>query len=149
MHIIAVMSAVAALASAQPAAQITDIRMHLFYRLSGRLSDDISPPHQFTGWNTVIGEGDAEAPAEDLLVVVEMRGGSGEEYVETPLRVVARGRDNRVIADRRFDSLLSSERGTSYSPVWLQDVPCEGEIRVTATFGGQSVSESLSLECGE
>ena len=140
----------AAAAAAQPArnVEIAEIRMHLFYRQSGRLSDDISPPRQFTGWNTVIGEGDAEEPAEDLLVVVEMRGGAGEEYIETPLRIVVRGRENRVIAERNFDTLLSSQRGVSHSPVWLQDVPCEGEIRVTASFGDQTSSESVSLDCG-
>lgn len=139
----------AAAAAAQPAVTIGDFRMHLFYRHSGLLSEDISPPREFTGWNTVIGEGDAEEPAEDLLVVVPTRvAGGGETFVETPLRIVARGRDNRVIANRNV-ALLSSASGDSYSPVWLQDIGCEGEISVTATFGDQTRSESLSLECGE
>ncbi|HEX9963625.1 MAG TPA: hypothetical protein VGB04_01425 [Allosphingosinicella sp.] len=47
---------------------------HLFYENTGRLSKDISPPVEFTGWNTVIGEGSAEDAADDLLVTVEVRG---------------------------------------------------------------------------
>lgn len=136
-------------ASAQaPAAEIADIRMHLFYRASGRLSDDISPPRAFVGWNTLIGEGDAEEPADDLLVVVQVRS-EGEQYIETPLHILARGRAGRVIAERRFDALLTSPDGAAFSPLWLADVPCEGEISVVATFGSQRVSEALTLECGE
>ena len=144
---IALMLAAAAAAQA-PSAEIAEMRMHLFYRAGGRLSDDISPPRQFTGWNTLIGEGDAEEPAEDLLVVVQVRS-QGEQFLETPLHLVAHGRGGRVIAERRFETLLTSGDGATFSPLWLQDVPCEGEIRVTATFGTQRVTETLSLECGE
>lgn len=145
---IAVLSALAAF-GAQPAdARIADIRMHLFYRHTGALSEDISPPNEFVGWNTVIGEGSSGGPADDLVVVVAVRTG-GEEYIERRLRVTARGRDNRLIAERSFDSLLTSGTGESYSPLWLENVGCEGEIRVTATFGDQTRTESLSLDCGE
>jgi hypothetical protein len=141
--------AAAAASAAQPAnGQIADIRMHLFYRHTGALSDDISPPREFAGWNTVIGEGDSGGPADDLVVVVAVRA-AGEEYIERPLRLTARGRNNRVIAQRSFDSLLTSSDGQSYSPLWLQNVGCEGDIRVTATFGDHTRTESVSLDCGE
>ena len=141
------MAAMLIAASAQAAPAIADIRMHLFYRASGRLSDDISPPRPFVGWNTLIGEGDAEEPADDLLVVVQVRS-EGEQYIETPLHIVARGRGGRVIAERRIEGLLTTD-GANFSPMWLQDASCEGEVRVIATLGTQRVSETLSLACGE
>ena len=139
-----------ALAAAQPAAgTLGDIRMHLFYQETGRLSPDISPPATFTGWNTGIGEGDAEEAADDLVVVVEVRA-DGHQFIETPLRVVARGGEgNRVLAERRWDSVLTSEAGRAYLPLYLRDVGCAGEIRVTATFGSANRSETLTLDCGE
>ena len=139
-----------ALAGNQPAAAtLGEIRMHLFYQETGRLSPDISPPASFAGWNVGIGEGDAEEAANDLLVVVEMRA-DGEQFVEMPLRVVARGGEgNRILGERRWDSVLTSAGGRSYLPLYLRDVGCAGEIRVTATFGSANRSETLSLECGE
>ena len=140
------------LAAAQPAAappsELGEIRMHLFYEATGRLSRDISPPNEFSGWNTIIGAGDAEEYADDLLVVVEIRTG-GHHFLETPLRIVARGRNNRIIAQRRFDSTLTSEAGRAYRPLWLNGVGCAGRIVVTASYGSQSRSEALSLGCGE
>ena len=139
-----------ALAGSQPAAAtLGDIRMHLFYQETGRLSPDISPPASFTGWNTGIGEGDAEEAANDLVVVIEVRS-NGEEFIETPLRVVARGGEgNRVLGERRWETMLTSNAGRAYLPLYLRDVGCAGEIRVTVTFGSANRSETLSLECGE
>lgn len=139
-----------ALAAAQPAAgTLGDIRMHLFYQETGRLSPDISPPASFSGWNTIIGEGDAEEAADDLVVVVEIRA-DGHHFIDTPLRVVARGGEgNRVLAERRFDDVLTSDAGRAYLPLYLRDVGCAGEIRVTATFGSENRSETLTLDCGE
>ena len=124
-----------------------DIRMHLFYQGSGRLSADVSPPADFAGWNTVIGEGSAEEPATDLLVVAELRA-SGEQNVTTPLRVTVQS-GRRVLATRTFNGTLTSEAGRAYLPVWLRDVTCAGEIRVEVTFGRQRRSERLTLSCGE
>lgn len=139
-----------ALGAAQPAAgTLGDIRMHLFYQETGRLSPDISPPASFVGWNVAIGEGDAEEAANDLLVVVEVRA-NGQQFVETPVRVVARGSEgNRALGERRWDSVLTSDAGRAYLPFYLRDVGCAGEITVTVTFGSTSRSERLALECGE
>lgn len=131
-----------------PPSELGEIRMHLFYEATGRLSRDISPPNEFSGWNTIIGEGSAEEYADDLLVVVEIRA-SGHHFLETPLRIVARGRNNRIIAQRRFASTLTSGAGRAYRPLWLNGVGCEGRIVVTASYGSRSRSETLSLDCGE
>lgn len=139
------------LAVAQPSAAGTlgDIRMHLFYQETGRLSPDISPPATFTGWNTIIGEGDAEEVANDLLVVVEIRA-DGEQSIGTPLRVVARGGEgNRILAEGRWDGVLTSSAGRAYLPLLIRNAGCAGNIRVTATFGRATQSETLTLDCGE
>jgi hypothetical protein len=137
----------AAAAPALPAPKVGAFRMQLFYENSGRLSNDISPPVEFTGWNTVIGEGSAEEAANDLLVSVEVRGPPGE-LIEQPLTLVARAR-GKVLAQRRFDSLLTNVQGRTWKALWLNDVGCAGRIEVTATIGRSTRKSELSLDCGE
>jgi hypothetical protein len=138
--------AAAALAAQTPApapaaATLGNIRMHLFYRGSGELSENIAPPAQFAGWNTLF-------EADDMVVVAELRT-AGEQNIALPLRIVARGRGNRVLAQRTFRSILTSSEGHAFLPLYLNDVACAGSIQVTVTFGRQSRSETLTLECGE
>jgi hypothetical protein len=139
--------AAAAAQAAAPAASLGDIRMHLFYQETGRLSPDISPPNEFVGHNTIIGEGSAEESAHDLVVVVEVRT-QGQQNVERPLIVTARA-GRRVLAQRRFNGLLTSEQGRVYLPLWIKDAGCAGQIRVEVSFGRERKSESLDLPCGE
>lgn len=134
-------------APAPPAPRVGAFKMQLYYENSGRLSKDISPPVEFTGWNTVIGEGSAEEAASDLLVTVEVKGPPGE-LIEQPLTLVARAK-GKVLAQRRFDSLLTNVEGRTWKALWLNDVGCAGRIEVTATIGRSSRKSALSLDCGE
>lgn len=121
--------------------------MQLYYENSGRLSKDISPPVEFSGWNTIIGEGSAEEAAGDLLVTVEVRGPPGE-FIEQPLTLVARAK-GKVLAQRKFDTLLTTAEGRTWKALWLNDVGCAGRIEVTATIGKSSRKSAISLDCGE
>ena len=147
-----VVLALVAMLAMQPAAageaQLGDIRMQLVYTESGRLSRDISPPNAFTGWNTVIGEGDAGQPANDMEVSVELRT-NGRQNVRTPVTLAARRAGGRTIATRTFSDTLTSGEGRAVLSLRLADVGCAGLIRVTATFGRQRRSEEIELNCGE
>lgn len=131
-----------------PPARLGDIRAHLFYESTARLSADISPPRGFSAWNTIIGGGEAEEPASDLLIVVELRA-EGEHFENSPLRIVARNRSGRVLGERRFDSLYTSAAGRAYRALWLRDATCAGEIDIVATLGRQTRTERLTFHCGE
>lgn len=126
---------------ARAPSELGDIRMHLFYHATGQLSPDVSPPDGESGWNTTI-------RADDLVVVAEVRT-TGEQFIERPLRIVARGRHNRILGQRLFRAILTSDAGRAYLPLWLNDVTCEGDIHVTVTYGRQSRSETMALHCGE
>jgi hypothetical protein len=145
--IAAFLAAMLAAPAAPPAPSVGAFRMQLFYEDSGRLSKDISPPVPFTGWNTIIGEGSAEAAANDLLVTVEVRGPPGE-FIEQPLTLVARV-GGKVLAQRRFDTLLTNVQGRTHKALWLADVGCAGRIEVTATIGRSTRKSAISLDCGE
>ncbi len=134
-------------APAAPEPRVGAFRMQLYYEDMGRLSKDISPPVEFTGWNTIIGEGSAEGAANDLLVTVEVRGPPGE-FIERPLTLVARA-GGKILAQRKFDSLLTNVEGRSWKALWLNDVGCAGRIEVTATIGKSTRKSAISLDCGE
>lgn len=131
-----------------PDIALGEIRMHLFYAGTGRLSRDISPPREFSAWNTVIGGGEAEERADDLAIVVELRA-DGEQNTTTPLVVTAHNGRGRLLGQRRFADAYTGENGRAYQLLYLTNVGCAGEIRVTAVFGRQTRRETLTLNCGE
>ena len=146
--IAALLAAILAAPSSPPAPSVGAIRMQLFYEESGRLSRDIAPPADFTGWNTIIGEGSAEEAANDLLVLVEVRAAPGENITQ-PLSVVARGAKGRILGQRRFTNLLTSGQGRTWKALWLADVGCAGRIEVTASVGRSTRKSAVDLDCGE
>ncbi|HEX8467794.1 MAG TPA: hypothetical protein VF620_08315 [Allosphingosinicella sp.] len=141
------LAAILAATPSAPAPRVGAFKMQLYYENSGRLSKDISPPVEFSGWNTIIGEGSAEEAAGDLLVTVEVRGPPGE-FIEQPLTLVARAK-GKVLAQRKFDTLLTTAEGRTWKALWLNDVGCAGRIEVTATIGKSSRKSAISLDCGE
>jgi hypothetical protein len=133
----------------QAAPRIGEIRAQLYYEATGRLSSNIAPPAAFTGWNTIIGEGDAEEPANDILVTVEVIGGRGEENLSVPLQIVIRGPRGRVLARQSFGGMLVTGRGRLWKGLWLHDVGCAGRIEIVASIGANTRHTALSLDCGE
>ena len=133
---------------ADPVLSLGEIRMHLFYAETGRLSPDISPPREFAAWNTVSGGGQAEEPADDLAVVVEVRANM-QTYSRTPLVITAHDGQGRLLGRRSFPDVATGENRRGYHMLYLQGVGCAGEIRVSATFRGQTRRETLTLNCGE
>jgi len=135
-----------AAAAPLPAVNLTDIRMQLYYGGSGRLGPDL--PQDFGGWNLPIGAGDSEGNADDLLVAAELQSG-GEEFVQTPLRIVVTGEKGKLLASRQFRSFLIPEGGRLYLPVWVPNAGCVGKIKASVRFGTQRKAKTIALRCGE
>ena len=142
---------------AAPASPATDdgvalvgLRAQLYYERSGTLSDDViahDPPLSF--WNTVIGGGEADEPADNLLVSAVLTNPGEEAWLDENVTVRVSGNKGRKIAERTFKGLLLDAKGTLHLPLWLYDAGCLGPITITATFRKQAVSEELQLMCGE
>ncbi|MCB2077110.1 MAG: hypothetical protein KDE55_05350 [Novosphingobium sp.] len=129
--------------------KLGNIEARLFYQHTGRLSENILDREEpFVAWNTVIGEGSAEEPANDLLVLVTVLAG-GEVFSDRALLVRIDGPDGKTLAGRRFASILTSGEGRAVMPVWVNDVGCAGDIAIHVRFGKQETVERLSLPCGE
>ena len=131
---------------AAEATEVGRIRAHLVYENSGMLSPDILAQEDFAGWNTVIGEGSAEEPANDLLVLVELVRDDGSA---TPLRIQVRDGRGRVVGQRTIAGPYLFEASGVWKPLLVQNVGCAGTLRITATVGRSTRSAEVSLDCGE
>lgn len=141
-----------------PASSVTmgDVEVRLFYKETGRLSDNVlGRKKDFTFHNTVIGEGDAEESADDVLVSVAMSAGKfgtpedNHKFVNSPVELVARDRTGRILGRRKHDSVLTSYAGKDVKVLWLNDVTCTGEVTITALYAGKSKSTKVVMGCGE
>lgn len=134
----------------RPQATIESVRAQLYYELSGTLSANIASPASFSGWNTVIGEGDAREAAQDLLVSVRLKGDGSDGFLtDRPLIITAWDRKGKVIGRRSVNSILVPYQGTVSTALWLPDVTCIGKLSIEARFGNQVRRETVSLDCGE
>jgi hypothetical protein len=145
----ALLSTSAVYATMPPKAVVDHIEMQLFYIYSGTLSENIAKPSEFTGWNTVIGEGDAKEPADDVLVTVHLQGTSESgEFV--PVSIIAKNSRGKIIGKRIAEPALADKDGKAVVALMLYDVTCAGTITVTAKMGRALVKKNTaSLPCGE
>ncbi len=131
-------------------ATIQSIAIQLFYEMSGTLSGDIAPPRTFSGWNTVIGEGDAKEAAQDVLVTVRLKGdGQDALMTETPLIITARNSAGKVIGTRTVTGILVPYEGTVATALWVNNATCAGKFTVEAKLGKQVKKTVVGLDCGE
>ena len=93
-------------ASAAPQIDMGDIQARLFYSETGRLSDDLlARKKPFIFWNTIIGEGDAEENADDILIAVTMSAGKfgaredNERNIDSPLVLKATNEKGEIISN--------------------------------------------------
>lgn len=134
--------------SAPAVFKIDALEARLFYETSGKLSENVATPARFNGWNTIIGEGDAKEPANDLLVTVALSVNRHEENSSKPLVVTVYGAKGKKLARRKITSLFFKD-GKVTKAFLAQDVGCAGEGRIEAAFGKEKKTERFKLDCGE
>lgn len=139
-------------ASPPPPYKITRIKAMLFYDGKGTFSRDVLAKPDFSFWNTVIGEGDAEGPSNSTLVLVEISGNPSPNEASPPRKVeftaIASG---KVVLKRTSDIGLFKD-GKFYAGFWLYDTGCQ-PIKISARIIGQaqpsSMSKTIPFKCGE
>jgi len=134
-----------------PQASIESIRAQLFYELSGTLSGNVaSPPSNFSGWNTVIGEGEAKEAAQDLLVTVRVKGNGADGFLtETPLVITARNGAGKLLGSRSVTGILVPYEGSVATALWINNATCAGKLTIEAKLGKQAKRATVALDCGE
>lgn len=136
----------------QVAPKIVRIRAQLFYESTAKFSPDILAVKDFALWNTIIGEGSAEAPSHSTFVTVEISGRNlpvGSMKVE----ITATGDKNRVIQKKLIAVEIYDETVRFFAPLWLHDTGCE-KIKISARLVGKGapaapVVKTIPFACGE
>jgi hypothetical protein len=135
-----------------PQPRIVAMEARLFLEPSGELSKNILDRNGvFDGWNTIIGEGSADRAARDVIVIVKVdfaRPEAESEFIDGPLIVTART-GKKLLAQRRFTSILVPYGGSAAQALYLPEVGCAGTVKLTATLGKQTRTATLHMDCGE
>jgi hypothetical protein len=138
--------------SAQINAKITAVRAQLFYETNGKFSPDILAAKDLILWNTIIGEGSAEAPSSATFVTVEITG-KNVPVGSLKVEITATGNNKRVIQKRLIGVEIYDDRTKFFAPFWLYDTGCE-PIRISARLVGKgaspaAVNKTIPFACGE
>ena len=139
-------------ASPPPPYKITAIKAMLFYDGKGTFSRDVLAKSDFTFWNTVIGEGDAEGLSNSTLVLVEISGNPSPNEASPPRKIeFTATASGKVVLKRASDIGLFTD-GKFYAGFWLYDTGCQ-PIKISARIIGQtqpsSMSKTIPFKCGE
>lgn len=146
-----ILALIAMAAASAPQIEMSDIQARLFYADTARLSEDLlARKEPFVFWNTIIGGGDVEENAEDLLVSVTLRAAEGKEQnFDGPVTIKATNEKGKEIGVRTARNLLTSRRGRTTVGLWLSDVTCAGAVTVQARYADQVKTAVLAMACGE
>jgi hypothetical protein len=126
------------------------VELQLFYLGTGRLSENILDKANFAGWNVVIGAGDAEEPADDVLVTASLSSvDGGEKFIDAPAEMTVRSSKGKVLGLRRWSHFLVPKGGHVTLPLWVKDATCAGDLMVTARYNGTVKTGRVALVCGE
>ena len=127
--------------------RLVSIEAKLLYERTGKLSKNILPPAKFEGHNTLIGEGDAEEPANDILVTIGLAVDADEATSTAPLVIKVTG-NGKTLAQRSLTSILLT-KGHAYRSMLVPDATCAGTLVVEAMLGAQKKTAKVVLACGE
>jgi hypothetical protein len=93
--------------------RVDKVELRLFYLATGRLSENILDKANFAGWNVIIGAGDAEEPADDVLVTASLTSvDGGEKFIDAPAEILVRSSKGKVLGLRRWSHFLVPKEGT-------------------------------------
>lgn len=138
-------------ASAAPRVNLGKIEARLYLADKGQWSDDkLAKSSTWTGWNTIIGEGDAGGAASDIMIAVPLSSTGADDAISAimPLVVTAKA-GKRILASRTIKGRLIPYKGATRAAVYLTDAACAGRIDITASFGKQVRKARLNMDCGE
>ena len=136
--------------------RITDVRAHLYYPELGTFdTTNITSQYKPTLWNTIIGEGRAQAPSQATLVLVQISGIWLSRSKPPRLHMIVSPEGRRPILDRTVDlSHFFSERRFIWVPFIVFGTGC-GTAHITSSLldenGAQVQSrvDTIPFECGE
>ena len=136
-----------------PPYKITAVKAMLFYDGSATFSRDVLAKPSFSFWNTIIGEGDAGAPSNSTLVLVEVARNAPSNDDLPPRKVELTATVPRKPPFKRTVEIgLFGNGGKFYAAFWLYETGCE-PVTLVARIIGQTqpsiVTRKIPFDCGE
>jgi hypothetical protein len=136
-----------------PPYKITAIKAMLFYDGRATFSRDVLAKPNFTFWNTIIGEGDAESPSNSTLILVEVTGNPSPNETAPSRKVELTATIPRNLPFKRtVDIGLFGDGGKFYAAFWLYETGCQPVTLVARVIGQRQpsvVTRKIPFECGE
>ena len=130
---------------------IADIQAKLFYSNTGRFSANLIGNGKIVLSNVIVGEGGAEGPSVNTLLLVRLHGRPKAFVRGLLLRVVGRAGQDTLL-DREIEVGEMNTSGNHYAAFWLYDTGCE-PITVETTLavgkGSQRATALIPFECAE
>ena len=138
--------------------KISAIQAKLFYNekesgkdVSGTFSDNIIDNSEVTLWNSVIGEGSAEGPSKQTIVIVEVTS-NGQSNKNQILKFSATAGKKVLLQQQKTFSCIGDK--TKYKLLFLlEETGCDTiSLKAEIIKNGKSVStmnKTINFECGE
>jgi hypothetical protein len=133
----------------QAEVKVNKVSAYLIGGRTGALSKDVLAVKDFAFWNTVIGEGDAHEPADDVLVTVNLKlSEAGEKFGDISL--TAREKDGKKVLGSRTDVNPSFLDGTDGAASFvLYNVTCRN-LNIEVRSGKKLLkTTNIPFACGE
>lgn len=142
-------TAIAALLTAGPAValQIESIEAKVFLSYSAALSQNVAEGSGVNLWNTVIGEGEINEPAQDVLIIVTVSADPGSFDAGT-LQISVTGSEGEMVASRTLEGLLIGPEGKVATAVYVEHATCTA-LTVKASVGKSEKTVGVPFACGE
>ena len=136
-----------------PPYEITAVKAMLFYDGSATFSPDVLAKPDFRFWNTIIGEGDAKAPSNSTLVLVEVTGHPSPNEAPHSRKVELTATTSRkILLKRTIDIGLFGNDGKFYAAFWLYDTGCTPvalKARIVGQAEDSAIQKTLNFRCGD
>ena len=144
-----VLVALGGTAGSEPTQTVPDFKVarigaHLYYESTGKMSRDVLSKPDFILWNTVIGEGSAEAPSNTTLVVVEIS--CPKEQINVPEKrklAVKVTQGKKTLESKTLEFPFVEATGKIHMPMFVYGYNGE-PMKVTATITGQKQASTLT-----
>lgn len=139
-------------APAPPAFRLAAIHAHLFYEPLNKVDGRDLFAGKVGLWNTIIGEGDAEAPSSTTVITVDVSGPSFTTGTKGVLSLVAKNEKRLLRRETVKLDTFFSEGSQLSIPFVVIGTGCgtlKIDVELTAKGKKSQLSKTLEYPCGE
>jgi len=127
-----------------PDFKVSRIGAQLYYESTGKTSKDVLANSDFSLWNTVIGEGSAEAASSTTLIVIEVSCPKQQINVPSGRRLLVKvTQGKRTIESKSLQFPFIEATGKVHMPIFVYGYNGQ-PMKVTATITGQKRASTLT-----